>query len=271
MNLQDFHANARRALSISSRLYDKELFGYAASLSFYTLLAIFPILMVSFGIFMQMESFQTYAEYIKHFLLTNFLPIHQDVISQYFEQFLTNSMGLNITGLIAVLFSSLMFFKNFEYIVCKLSNSEKRRFFNNLSTYWTLMTLSPLGLGGALYISGLLQNSLHWNYISDILPYLIVWAIFAVTYAVAINRKIAFSAVLIASFLSSIGWWIVKILFVAYVSYNKTYTNIYGSFSIMFFFFLWIDISWILFLHGVKLCVLLDKVKWRNSSNKNSE
>lgn len=241
------------------KLYDKELFGYAANLSFHTMLSMFPILMVSFGMFMQSDRFERFAHGLKNFLFANFMPTHQDVLSNYMEQFFSNSISLNVTGFVAVIITSIMFFNNFEYIVCKLSQSEKRRFFSSLSTYWTLMTLSPLGLGASLYAASVMQHKWELTWLANILPYILVWIIFAITYAVSINRRISTSAIIISAFISSVFWWILKIMFVSYVSYNKTYLNIYGSFSVLFFFLLWIYLSWILFLHGVKWCVLLHK------------
>ena len=39
-----------------------------------------------------------------------------------------------------------------------------------------------------------------------------------------------------------------------YVIYNKTYTTIYGSLATLLFTFLWIYISWIIYLYGIKMC-----------------
>jgi len=47
--------------------------------------------------------------------------------------------------------------------------------------------------------------------------------------------------------------------FIFYVMHNKTYLSIYGSISTILFFFLWIYISWAIFLHGLRFCYLLDK------------
>jgi len=97
-----------------------------------------------------------------------------------------------------------------------------------------------------------------WINFLKALPYLIVWAIFAITYATAINREIRAKAVLISSLVASILWWLSRLVFAQYVFYNKTYLSIYGSFSVVLFFFLWIYISWIFYLNGVKFCVFLD-------------
>ncbi|WWW12312.1 YhjD/YihY/BrkB family envelope integrity protein [Arcobacter cryaerophilus gv. pseudocryaerophilus] len=47
---------------------------------------------------------------------------------------------------------------------------------------------------------------------------------------------------------------ITKNLFIYYVVYNKTYTTIYGSLSTLLFSILWIYISWIIYLYGIKIC-----------------
>lgn len=59
---------------------------------------------------------------------------------------------------------------------------------------------------------------------------------------------------MISSFLTLSVLSITKNLFVYYIVYNKTYSTIYGSLSTFLFSFLWIYISWIIYLYGVKFC-----------------
>jgi len=49
------------------------------------------------------------------------------------------------------------------------------------------------------------------------------------------------------------------VIFVYYVTFNKTYTTLYGSFSTIMFFLIWIYLSWIIFLYGVKFCYYLNR------------
>jgi len=56
-----------------------------------------------------------------------------------------------------------------------------------------------------------------------------------------------------------LAWYMAKIGFIFYVMHNKTYLSIYGGLSILLFFFLWIYISWAIFLHGLKFCYILDR------------
>ena len=70
----------------------------------------------------------------------------------------------------------------------------------------------------------------------------------------SVNRKIDNKAALISSFITLIVLSMTKNLFIYYVIYNKTYTTIYGSLATLLFTFLWIYISWIIYLYGIKMC-----------------
>jgi membrane protein len=58
----------------------------------------------------------------------------------------------------------------------------------------------------------------------------------------------------------SIVFSISKNAFIEYVFYNKAYTTMYGSFAILMFLFLWIYVSWIIFIYGLKLCYMIHRV-----------
>lgn len=256
-------------------LSDKQLMHFAASLSFHTVLSIIPVLLVSLSIFTKLPNFDEYYIKIKEFIFSSLLPSHS--ITNYIEQFLSNSNSLGMMGFIAVIFTSIMFFSDYNFVICRLTNTRGRGFWRNLSNYWTMITLMPLALGFSFWVSSSLQTFLEQNeYTSGInllliLPYLIVWAIFSIAYLISINKELNIAVVVLSSFFSSLAWFVLKLLFVEYVFYNKIYTSIYGSFSILLFFFVWIYISWIIFLYGVKFCSILDEMKKEQSKAKTGE
>jgi len=236
---------------------------YAASLSFHTIFSIIPLLLVSFSIFIKLPSFQKHYLKIKEFIFSNLMPTQHETFSNYIDTFLQNSNKLGLIGFAFVLFASLMFFQNYEYIINKIFKTRPRGFWDSISTYWTLVTLAPMGLALSFYLSAKIQHLLaSTSYTSGInflaiFPYLIIWLLFFVTYKISSSEYVETRAALIASFVSSLVWNIGKALFVYYVFYSKTYTTIYGSFSAILFFFLWIYISWIIFLYGLRLCYML--------------
>ena len=105
---------------IIKELRDKQIFHFAASLSFHTLLSIIPIIFVSLSIFTTMPNFADYYAKIKEFIYSNLLPSQN--ITQYLDQFLSNSSSLGVMGVVAIFFTSLLFFNEYDYVISKISN-----------------------------------------------------------------------------------------------------------------------------------------------------
>lgn len=252
----------RKSLFLFRFFRDKELLNYAAALSFYTILSLIPLLLVSFSIFTQISSFKVYYQRFKAIIFSFLLPTHKDLIASYLDSFLQNSVNLGIVGLIAMIITSLSFFQGYELVVSKITKEPAKSLWQSISSYWTLITLTPLGLGLSFYISGFIQDTLNsfslGLNIYELLPFFIVMALFFVSFSSSIQQRMPLKIIFASSFVSSFVWYFGKMIFVYYVVYNKTYLNVYGSFSVLLFFFLWIYISWIIYLLGLKACILLN-------------
>lgn len=257
--------STQNCVQFFKKLRDVELAHYASSLSFHTILSLIPILLITFSLFTKMPLFEVYYEKLQGFIFSSLIPTQQDVMIQYLRDFIANTSNMGVVGMIFVLYISIMFFLDYEKIVSKIFEIPRRSFWEALSTYWTMVTLMPLGLIIFFYSSSLVQEFLDKNAMTSSInlvrftPYFIIWLLFLIMYSVSAKTKIHLKSALIASFVASLCWYISKILFVYYVSYNKTYLSIYGSFSILLFFFLWIYFSWFIYLYGLKFCFLLNE------------
>ncbi len=256
----------KKLLILFKRMKDKEIAHYASSLSFHTILSLIPILLISFSIFTKMPSFKQYYSKIQDFIFSSMIPTQQEVISGYLSKFMSNTGNMGAVGLIFVLYVSIMFFFDYEKIISSILKVPTRTLWESLTTYWTMITLMPLGLALSFYFSQIAQKFLATHAYTDsiniyaILPYFTIWMLFFILYVISANTKVDKKLALIASFTASLVWYISKSLFVFYVSYNKTYQSIYGSFSIAMFFFLWIYFSWLIYLYGIKLYFSLEEV-----------
>jgi len=193
------------------------------------------------------------------------MPTNSQEILTYINSFVANSAKLGIIGMIYVLFASMMFFKNYDYIVNDIFECERRTFWASVSIYWTLITLTPIIFVLFFYLSSQIQTILEHNQLTaeievvTILPFFIIWSIFFISYKISANTLVSNLSATISSFIASLAWYLAKIGFIFYVLHNKTYLSIYGSLSILLFFFLWIYISWAIFLYGLKFCYILDR------------
>ncbi len=247
-----------------SSLFQDKLSYYSASLSYYTLFSIIPLLVIILSIFTNLPMFENVYQEIQTILFENLMPIHSKEILTYINGFVENSGKLGMVGVVYVLFASLMFFKNYDYIVNDIFESQRRSFWSSVTVYWTLVTLTPIMMVLSFYLSNQIQVILDKNQFTDgiellqILPFFIVWSIFFLSYKISANVHVSVKAAMISSFIASLVWYIAKSGFIFYVVHNQTYMSIYGSLSILLFFFLWIYISWAIFLHGLKFCHLLE-------------
>ena len=248
-----------------SELFADKLSYYSASLSFYTLFSIIPLLVIILSIFTNLPVFDTVYDNIQTLMFKNLLPTNSQEVLGYINTFVENSGKLGFVGVMYVLFASMMFFKNYDYIVNDIFETKRRSFWSSVTVYWTLVTLSPIMLALSFYLSAEIQSLLDKNsftsgiHLLTILPFMIIWSIFFLTYKISANTNVSNKASGISSFIASLAWYGAKAGFVFYVVHNKTYLSVYGGLSTLLFFFLWIYISWAIFLHGLKFCHLLEK------------
>jgi len=245
---------------------DKELTLFAASLSFYTIFTIIPLLLIVLTLITSMPSFSEHYENIKGFIFSNLMPVQSEVIMTNIDTFVANSAKMGAFGLLMILVASLLFFRNFEFIANKIFHVKSRSLWESITTYWTMLTLTPIGLGISFYITGYIATLMASNSITSgfnilpLVPYLIIWGLFFLIFQIAPNAKINPKASALSSLLVSIVFSASKNAFIYYVFLNKSYTTMYGSFAIVMFLFLWIYVSWIIFIYGLKLCYIINRI-----------
>jgi len=246
-------------------LFDDRLGHYASSLSWSTLFSIIPLLVIFLAIFTRMPLFDSMYEKVEALIFSNLMPTDSKVIMEHINTYMKNSDQLGYVGAFYVTFAAIMFFKNYDYIVNDIFSVPTRTFWQAVKTYLLLVGILPVLMAASFFLSSFIQSYLDKTTITSmihlysILPYLIVWMMFYVAYQLSANIHIEVSAAAISSFIASLIWYLSKSAFVFYVVHNKTYASVYGSVSTILFFFLWIYISWAIFIHGLKFCDLLNK------------
>ncbi len=249
-------------------LFDREITVYASSLSFYTIFTVVPLLIISLSLIANVPVFEKQYAKIQIFIFENMMPVQTAAVAGYLESFFQNSVQLGVIGFTTMIVSSLLFFQNFEHIVSKIFKAPKRRLWEAITTYWTLITLTPIVLIASMSLKAYLEANMSGFLLHalSIFPFMLLWGIFFIIYHIAVNADVSPKAAAISSFIVAIVWGLAKNSFVQYVFYNKTYATMYGSFSALIFFFLWIYVSWIIVIYGMKLCYLINRTAKRTDS-----
>jgi membrane protein len=248
-----------------SDLLDSKIGYYASSLSWSTLFSMIPLLVILLWIFTKLPVFEDLQKQIETLVLNNLMPANSEMVLDYINTFMENSHKLGYVGVFYVTFAAILFFKNYDYIVNDIFDVPHRSIPKAFRTYTLLLIFIPLVTGTSLYLSLSAQTYLDKNAITSsihlfsLLPFTLSWIMFYVLYRYTPNVQVSLSAALISSFITSLIWYLSKNGFILYVLHNKTYASVYGSVSTLLFFFLWIYISWAIFLHGLKFCALLNK------------
>ena len=253
---------------------DKELTLFAASLSFYTIFSFIPLLLILMTILTSLESFSEIYIKVQDFIFSNLLPVNSEIIMKHINDFLQNSVEMSALSIVMLLISSLLFFKNYEFIANRAFHATKRTFLESIRVYFLMILITPISLGVAFYITGYIATLMGSNSITStfnilpIIPYIIIWILFFILFKLSANIKVHFKAAAISSLIVSIIFSVAKNSFIYYVFLNQSYTTIYGSFAILLFLFLWIYLSWIIFIYGLKLCYLINQI-YENKKIKN--
>lgn len=234
---------------------------YAASLSFYTLFAIIPMLWILFSVFSRMPIFSDYYEQMKAIMMGFIVPGQSQQIISHFDNFLENSSHMGWIGLVYVGFTSVLFFANYSEVVNKIFHVPNRRLFKSMIGFVAVMVLAPFVLGVSLFISS--QLPVYFDFVSEITwinsiySYMLLVLLFYSIFKFSPNTNVSPLPALIASVVTASLWQASKTGFLYYIILNRTYTTIYGSFSLLLFTLLWIYLSWVLCLYGLKLCYYL--------------
>ncbi len=240
---------------------DDDINFYAASLSFYSVLSIIPMLWVLFFILDQIGVFADYYQSVKDFLADSLIPVHAETVTGYLQGFMNNAGRMGSMGLLYIVITSVMFYRSYQYVVNKIFMVPGHSFLHGAATYLVLAFLMPAVLGVSFYLSGLLQGLFGVDKLNTsglvLLSYLMIWMLFFVLFKVSPNMLISIRIALKVSFVASLIWHVLKWLFVQYMVVNQTYSTLYGSFSALLFLLIWIYLSWLLLLHGLKACYLM--------------
>ena len=243
----------------------------AMSLAYTTLLSIVPLMVFSFSI---LKGWGAHGDL--RFLLDEFFSPLGGAASE-----LTESVMQFVANMRGVLYGSIgLGFLTYTVIttVLKVENSfnfvwrveHPRGFARRFIEYLGVMIIGPILLAVALGLLASAQNSpfamwldafapLAWMFRAarQILPYLIVTALFTIMYTFIPNTKVQFRAALIGGIVSGIIWALVGKAFTAFIVFSSSLVAVYTGFAIVLTTLIWVYLSWLILLIGAQLAFYL--------------
>lgn len=237
----------------------------AASLTFYTVMAIVPVfaLIVAIG---RGFGFQTAVDNF----VSDLFRSQQDLIP-FLTQFVNNYLdqaqgGLFIgIGVAVLLWSVLSVFREIEHNFNDIWNvSKQRSFVRQFTTYISVMLLVPVAIALISGISytinqrlqstlGVLYSPLH-AFLLQLLPYVMYWGLFILIYMLVPNTRVRFRHALLSGIVAGTLFQLFQYLYINGQINLSRYNSVYGSFAAIPLLLFWLQISWVIVLYGARLC-----------------
>ncbi len=248
----------------------------AASLTFYSLFSVVPILALVFGVAQGLGFARNLEGNIRE-LMSSYPEVAEKIIF-FADTLLQKTRGGIVAGfgVILLLWSAIKLLSNIENTLNNIWGVKRgRSFMRRLADYVTILILCPVLLltagGGIVFTatraSGLTERlpfSEIFNTLlqfgTGLLPLGVTCIVFTFIYIVIPNTKVRFFSALPAGFLTAIAYTALQSVYI-FAQYTTTQLNaIYGSFAALPLFLIWLNLSWILILAGAQLSFSIQNV-----------
>lgn len=241
-----------KILRVSSFL-SADLAVYSGSMSFMSVFTLIPFLMLGIFAAVNLSFFAEFFNKFREFLYANLFEGSVDTIVYYINIFLQNSSKLGFFGLIFATYSVYAFIKQLDYCLYRLCGIEEPSFgVARFSKYFLVMGFAVLSVwvSAALETYGTLFG---FGFAALLVSTLQMWFAMFLLFLIISPIKKSLKHTAIYALLSAALFSTFKKLFVYYVIFSGSYNTIYGSFAIIFWFFVWLNFSWYLFFVSFKL------------------
>ena len=237
----------------------------SAGLTYYTLLAIVPLVAVVFGI-MKGFGYEDRIEFYLGEILPNFGQLSGQIM-EWARNLVEEVKGgwIAAIGLVVFLWTVLRVFMSiedsFNYIWEVRRNRSIAR---KMSDYIVVMIIGPIvwlvfsAAGDQLEsaLDNLVRGTFLWpllTFIKALIPFVTTSLILAFVYVVIPNTKVKFSAALKAGIIAGVVLVFVQIFYTYGQSALSRYNAVYGGFAAVPLLFIWLNVCWQIVMFGAEL------------------
>ena len=257
------------------RFNQNKLTQAAGYLTYSTMLAIVPLIMVVFSIFSAFPVFNEVTGALKAFIFTNFAPSASDMVGQYIDEFVNNSKKMSAVGIISLIVVALMLINSIDRTLNSIwHDTETRPIFTSFAIYWLILTLGPLLVGVSIaastYVKTMFESAASFSFglkLLSLVPFLSTWFIFTMIYMVVPNKKVSIKHSAAGALIAAVFFTLGKQAFAWYIVTFPSYQLIYGAMATLPIMLLWIQLSWTVVWLDEQLAAVLAEVRSKKMMN----
>ena len=254
----------------------------AGALTFSTLLALVPLMVIAFAILSGFATFDPARERMEALFFNIFVPEFGAEVGNYIAEFSRNAANLTGLGIIALAVTAVMVLWTIEATLNQIWRVQKPRSIGvRVLIYWTVLTLGPLLLGASFVLtSGTFTTVTQWarqgvgiQQTEQSLPTLGLLFAFAtqsltfmLLYKVVPARSVRLRDAAVGGIIAGIGVQLLRWGFDSILVRGSAYETVYGAVAILPIFLFWLYLSWsVIILGAVFAASLPDWWKMRNT------
>jgi membrane protein len=257
---------------VVQRMREERMAQAASSLTFTTLLALVPLVTVALVVFSTLPAFDALRRALEDYFIESLMPKPvASTVTQYLTLFAGKTKGLSLMSTLFLGVSALALFASIERTLNSLWRAPtpsilSRRwliylaalvfapFLVGVGFYLVVQLFASLsGLGWGKGVTSVSQWSLQW------LPVVLATSMWAVVFKTMPNTVVRWSHAWIGALISSALLWVLKYLFVAYALKFGNFKQLYGAFSVIPVFLIWLYLGWLVTLFGATVSAVLPR------------
>ncbi|MCF6289115.1 MAG: YihY family inner membrane protein [Proteobacteria bacterium] len=262
-------ATIRRFIKeVGRRFAENETSLSASSLAYTTLLSLVPLMALLVSIFAAFPMFGNVSEQIQGFIFANFLPSSGEVVQEYLNGFVDKFRHVKLSMSLIVIVTSILMMYTVDKALNRIWDTKpSSNIIKKVMTYWTVMTLGLILVGGGLALTSYMLSFSTLAgikvYLLKFLPILASTFGFFLIYLIVPNRKVSWKAALVGAITSAILFEMAKRGFAWYITTFPSFQQVYGALAVVPIFLFWVYLSWNIILLGGTIAATLETSRWR--------
>lgn len=232
----------------------------AAALTYMTLFALVPMMMVTYSMFSLIPAFEGVGDQLQSIIFSNFVPETGSEVQKYLGEFSQQARSLTLPGVAMLVVTAYLMLTNIERTFNGIWGVEQaRRGLSSFLLYWAVLSIGPLFLGAGLLMStyflslklvvGDVDLISAATPIFRVIPLLMGAVAFTLLFAAVPNCRVPIRDALIGGVVTAVCFELAKAGFGAFVA-NSSFQLVYGAFAAVPLFLLWVNFIWMIVLAG---------------------
>lgn len=251
------------------RFFAERLTSAAASLTYSTLLAIVPLLVIAFAILSGFSAFDAVKDRMQEVFLSAVVPEAGAAIEEYITNFTRNADNLTAVGIVALAVTAVLLLSTIEGTLNRVWHVDRPRPMHvRFLIFWAILTLGPLLIGGSFTLTSNLMSlaggvellmpgggsaalSLRETWVFSTLVSIVINMIgFTALFVLVPARRVRIWHAAAGAGFAAIAFEVLSWGFNSFLTSGSSYETIYGALAAVPLFLIWIYTSWMVIILG---------------------